>query len=361
MTKATAAQPPTATDPPAGTHQHPAFDPALITRVIDAARRAPSLHNTQPWAWRLEPDRLELRADRERQLLVADPDGHSLMISCGAALALAEVAFRSEGWLVCTDRLPDPDDPDLLARFMDPRSHQSTSADGDQLAAAARRFSERRPFPHRDVPGELVEALRACTDGEGVHSHFPVREEEKLNLAVAVSWADRVERSDAAYVAEMTRWVHDTHVHADDVHVDGVPATAIPRVAAGHPRHTDIPLRDFEVGVSGREQIEADVDEHPLIAILLTESDSPREQLAAGEAMMRLMLQAELVGLASCPLSQAVDLLAFRSRVQTLMGWTAYPQMMLRLGYPPLDQPTANRSPRRPVADQLDVIPAAAG
>ncbi len=51
--------------------------------------------------------------------------------------------------------------------------------------------------------------------------------------------------------------------------------------------------------------------------------------------MMRLMIQAELDGLASCPLSQSVDLLFFRSQLRTLMSWTGYPQMMLRLGHRP--------------------------
>lgn len=330
-----------------------AFDPQLVSRVVAIARRAPSLHNTQPWTWRLHRDRLELRPDRDRQLHVADPDGHSLRISCGAALALAELAFAGEGLLPHIERLPDPDQPDLLASFTDPRPHDSTAAEREELVAAARRYSERRPFLPRAVPDHVVEALRAAAGGEGVYAHFPVRADEKLNLAVAVSWADRVERRDAAYIAEMTRWLHDA-----DVNTEGVPSSAIPHVPPGHPRHTDIPLRDFEVGLSGREQIQADIDERPLIAVVLTHSDTPREQLAAGESMMRLMLQAERSELASCPLSQAVDLLAFRARVQTLMGWTAYPQMMLRIGYPRPGQPAPGRSPRRPVADQLDVAEA---
>ncbi len=337
-------------DPATRTNPGEAFDPKLVSRVVAIACRAPSLHNTQPWTWRLHGDRLELRADRDRQLRVADPDGHSLRISCGAALALAELAFAGEGWLLHIERLPDPDQPDLLASFTDPHPHESTAAEREMLAAAARRYSERRPFKPGAVRDDVVEALRAAADGEGVYAHFPVREDEKLNLAVAVSWADRVERRDAAYIAEMTRWLRDA-----DVHTEGVPSSAIPHVSAGHPRHTDVPLRDFEVGLSGREQIQADVDERPLIAVVLTESDTPREQLAAGGSMMRLMLQAERTGLASCPLSQAVDLLAFRARVQTLMGWTSYPQMMLRIGYPRPGQPARGRSPRRPVADQLDV------
>jgi nitroreductase len=342
----------TGAGPARPTRPSEAFDPQIVSRVVAVASRAPSLHNTQPWTWRLHRDRLELRADRDRQLNVADPDGHSLRISCGAALALAELAFAGEGLLLHIERLPDPDQPDVLASFTEARSHECTAAEREELAAAARRYSERRPFPSRVIPDDLVVALRAAASGGGVHAHFPVREAEKVNLAVAVSWADWVERRDTAYMAELTRWLQ-----AADPHVEGVPSSAIPHVPAAHPRHTDIPLRDFEVGFPGRVQLAADLDERPLIAVLLSESDTPREQLAAGESMMRLMLQAERAGLASCPLSQAVDLVAFRARIRTLMGWIGYPQMMLRIGYPPPGLPPG-RSPRRPVAAQLDVAEA---
>jgi hypothetical protein len=67
-----------------------------------------------------------------------------------------------------------------------------------------------------------------------------------------------------------------------------------------------------------------------------------------------LMIDAELAGLASCPLSQAVDMLAFRIRLKTLMDWTDYPQMILRLGRPPADPP-APLTRRRSVADILTV------
>jgi nitroreductase len=68
------------------------------------------------------------------------------------------------------------------------------------------------------------------------------------------------------------------------------------------------------------------------------------------------MLEAELLGLGTCPLSQAVDLVAFRSRIRTLMGWQGLPQMMLRIGYPATGGPEPTRTPRRPVADVLDVL-----
>jgi hypothetical protein len=62
--------------------------------------------------------------------------------------------------------------------------------------------------------------------------------------------------------------------------------------------------------------------------------------------------------LSTCPLSQAVDYAAFRTRVQGLMGWVGYPQMMVRIGYPgaPTDELVA--TPRREPAAVLDVLDA---
>ena len=84
------------------------LDRSDVEQALAVAVRAPSIHNTQPWAWQLGPDALVLRADRTRQLAVADPDGHSLLVSCGAALHLTELALRARGWQLETTLLPGP-------------------------------------------------------------------------------------------------------------------------------------------------------------------------------------------------------------------------------------------------------------
>jgi nitroreductase len=275
---------------------------------------------------------------------VADPDGHSLLVSCGAALHLTEVALRAQGLTIETTLFPDPVDEDALALF---RATGTATPDSEAVAAseaALRRRSDRRPFVARPVPEEVVDELQRGASGGGVHVHVPTREDERIDLAVAVSWADRVERDDEAYKAEMNRWLRDPDVHAL---VDGVPVAAIPHVGSDSPRHADVPLRDFEVGVTGKLLIDRDVDEKPLIAVLLADQDNAVGQLLAGSAMMRFMILAEQRGLATCPLSQAVDFAAFRSRVQRAMGWVGSPQMMLRLGYPVAPTSELAVTPRR--------------
>jgi len=166
---------------------------------------------------------------------------------------------------------------------------------------------------------------------------------------VAVSHADHIERHNVAYLAELSKWIRP-----EGTATDGVPVTAVPHLSAGHPRHTNIALRDFELAAPGLQLIELDVDENPLLAVVLTNTSGPDAQIRAGEAMMRLMIEAELRGVATCPLSQAVDLLAFRARLRAVMGWPDYPQMMLRLGVAPAgDHPSA--TPRRPVTEVLRI------
>jgi len=321
-----------------------------VQAALAVAVRAPSIHNTQPWRWRLEAGRLTLRADPARQLAVADPDGHSLLVSCGAALHLTEVALRAQGWRFETALLPDPEDPDTLAVFRATgrgEPDEQTVADAD---AALRRRSDRRPFAARSLSQQVVDELQAATSDQTVRLHFPTQEDQRIDLAVAVSWADRLERDDEAYREEMNRWLRDPEVHAT---TDGVPVEAIPHVPEDAPRHTDVPLRDFEVGVTGRLLIERDVDEKPLIGVLLTDFDNRRDHLRAGQAMMRLMLAAERRGLSTCVLSQAVDFAAFRTRVQQVMGWIGYPQIMLRVGYPSAPTSELPRTPRREPAAVL--------
>ena len=59
----------------------------LTRELVRMACLAPSIHNTQPWAWQIVgADTVELHADRSRQLPETDPDGRALMISCGSGL-----------------------------------------------------------------------------------------------------------------------------------------------------------------------------------------------------------------------------------------------------------------------------------
>jgi nitroreductase len=86
-----------------------------LAEAIEHAVRAPSVHNTQPWRWRIGSDTVELFADTARHLPTTDPDRRDLVLSCGAALHHLRVALAAAGHAVQVVRMPDPDDRSLMA------------------------------------------------------------------------------------------------------------------------------------------------------------------------------------------------------------------------------------------------------
>lgn len=61
-------------------------DQATIKTATRLALRAPSVHNSQPWRWRVSAESLHLYADPQFHLAHADPDARDLYLSCGIAL-----------------------------------------------------------------------------------------------------------------------------------------------------------------------------------------------------------------------------------------------------------------------------------
>jgi nitroreductase len=319
-----------------------------VERAVRFAVRAPSIHNTQPWRWLCRDGALELYADRTRQLPAMDPDGRAVLLSCGAALELARLGFTAAGWRTEVDRMPDPARPELMARIRPVDRSVVDPATVERAEAAERRHTDRRPFRPEPIAAETVDALLAVAVERDVYAYAVQRADEKLDLAVVFSWADSLELADPAYRAELAHWTRYPDANAPD----GVPASAVPHVTPGALRHTDVPVRDFEAGITGAQELAEVIDEQPLYLVLFTLSDDPRARLLAGEAYARISVEAERLGLASSAMTQAVDLPAVRERFRALMGWPDHPQMVLRVGRPPAG-PTPPPTGRRPLSAVL--------
>src|SRR3954454_11018719 len=104
------------------------IDASTARAAIALANRAPSVHNSQPWRWRIGPHSLHLFTDPTRMLPATDPEGRDLRLSCGAALHHLRVALLAAGWGSVVHRLPDPGHPEHLAA-VELRSAQPTPED----------------------------------------------------------------------------------------------------------------------------------------------------------------------------------------------------------------------------------------
>jgi len=124
---------------------HPTDTRTAAEALVDAAKTAgyaPSIHNTQPWRWRLTGNTLDLHLVRSRIMRTSDPDGRLAILSCGAALHHARVAMAAHGWRITVTRMLQGADRDLLARLhVDRRSPiDLTSVQQQQITLYAARI-----------------------------------------------------------------------------------------------------------------------------------------------------------------------------------------------------------------------------
>lgn len=318
---------------------------AALTAAATLAVHAPSIHNTQPWRWRLTGDTLDLFLNRSRLLEVADPDGRLATLSCGAALHHARVSLAAQGRHAALARTPDPATPDCLAHLR---------IDGrmpiDPLAVVRAqtilvRHTDRRPVTGVPVtPDDLAEITNAV-EAEDTWLHV-LRPEQLSDLAAAADHAQRIEVAESAWLEELDYWTGGTRPGRT-----GIPDAAI----AAEPPQTPIPGRDF--GHLGTMPVSAEHDRCAVFAVLYGRSDERSGWLRAGEALSAGWLTATERGLSVLPISAPIEVGSTREVLRRTVSDLGYPYLVLRLGIIDAHLPQAPHAPRLPVGQIIERTP----
>ena len=305
--------------------------------LIATAARAPSVHNTQPWRFRVGEFAIELYADTRRKLQT-DPLGREMLISCGAALFGLGLAVRSLGYLPVVELLPDPAKLRLLARVRLGSPVPMTARERQMLEALPHRHTHRGPFDPGPLPGGLLAGLQHDALAEGaalapVDPGIAYRQ-----LADIVGAAGRRQDLDLIARTEMRRW---SRAAADSAR-DGVPAHAFPASAGHQPGR--LPQRDFDLG-RGLGLLPAGGPPPAVTAVLLTPRDGRADWLRAGQALHRLLAHAASRWVFASLYTQPLEAAAIRALIKDRLALPGAPQMVLQLGLARTTRSTARRPP----------------
>lgn len=321
-----------------------------IRDLVAVATRSPSVHNTQPWLWYVDGERLTLFADFSRQLEHADPDGRDLVISCGAALHHLQVAAAASGWKAHVRHMPNPYNESQLATI----SFQSRPASPAALTALdavkARRTDRRRPrsWP---VPREKLDELLALGPAAGVTVVGVVSRRARTGLLQVLAEAEKTQRLDQSFVDELISW---TGQEGDE----GIPTSSLlnRRNSTSDPTDLEEAPSRFPSGTLPDNEPESEPVE-PALLVICSSSDDTSSRLRAGEALSAILLKGAADGLSMVPLSQAVEVDRTRRLLQTeLLDDTACPQIVVQVGWARTAGDQVPATPRRPVDEVLGDI-----
>ncbi|OBI27047.1 NAD(P)H nitroreductase [Mycobacterium sp. E2238] len=320
-------------------------DRKVLTRAVELACRAPSLHNSQPWRWVAGGPTVDLFADPHRMVSSADSSGRESIISCGAVLDHFRVAMAAEGWVAGVDEFPNPNNPDHLAAIDFVSGDYVAVARRDRAAAILRRRTDRRPFGAPKEWASFEPVVRSAFNPE--LATLDVLADDALpRLVEAAHLNEALRRYDDLYHHELRWWT------APGRHDDGIPQAAL--VNEAQPRADGVNRR-FPADGHARGS-SASLRDQAKIVVLSTPGDTRADALRCGQALSAVLLECTMAGLATCTVTHVTELQASRDKIGELIPESeAVPQVLIRVGTAFSGKGAPEPTPRRPVREVLEM------
>jgi hypothetical protein len=336
--------------------------PKSAVAIIHSAVLAANAHDTQPWTFRIESDRIDVYADTDRHLGAMDPFRREMHLSLGCALENAVLIARSLGYAASIDIAAGSLREEGVARGARRVASIGLASQRPEasplVAAIPHRHTNRSPYHgDRDISDEIRRRLTASGEDGVARLIWIADPGARRDFAAATVAATENIVADSAMIADSDRWFRGSDAQIE-LHRDGPTlycaglsplvlfgARLMPSVSAQSThRHWIDQTRDAQLGTN------------PLIGLIAVKDLYDRDQaLQAGRLWQRLHLQGTLLGLGMQPLNQLPECVDRESQLgksatarKTLAGFCAaaewQPTFAFRVGWP--TRPGA-ASPRR--------------
>jgi nitroreductase len=308
---------------------------AQLGFLLRYAILAPSVRNTQPWAFSVQENRVYLIADFRKAQPVADPDRRELYISIGCALENLLVAAERFGFGHGIAYFPERGAPDLVATVtFEPGGTLSEARAGATLASILTRHNDDGVFRPAPVPEWLQMRLLACCTEPDLQILLTGDRPFRRWIDALTLEADRVAFADPGFRRELKYWIGQG--------VFGSPPVREQLQRAASP-HVDLAEH-----VARRDH--AIVESAALLGLICTTGDGHLLHVRVGQLFERLWLTATAMGVSINPMSQTMRHPRLRATVGELLpsaGWT--PQHLFRVGFG--SSTGEQHTPRRPLDD----------
>ena len=315
-------------------------DNDLVEGVMALACRAPSYHNSQPWRWIADHGELRLFLD-ENQVVSTDRGARQALISCGAVLDHVSAASAAYGLKANIAPFPNPNNPDHLATVDFSELTLVTEGHRRRAEAIGRRRTDRLPFdPVTDWPG--FEAVLRSRIDDTVALFDVISDSDRRELVQATEITDALRLYDSSYFHDLQAWTAPYEA------TQGIPYSAL--VSAAESDRVGLG-RNFPVtkNTDRREQVPYD---RATILSISAHDDTRRDIMGCGQMLSTVLLEATVVGLATCTLTHLTEMSAGRHILSQITG-RAYPQLLVRVGQAPATEAPPPPTPRRPVTEVL--------
>ena len=317
-----------------------------LTDILEYARLAPSVHNTQPWHFKIDmaASSISLFAETIRALEAGDPTKRELWVSLGVCLESIVQSAKALGFSAEVTSLQHNSLTDEIAHILVKPVAQD---EPELLMALKNRHSYRGPMKNDPIPDSLISTCnQAIQDIEGISLILVKENEKKDRIADITDKGMRMALSSAKFRKEL----------APLLNYNWSPARiGLHGFTMNYGTLGSIWQKwSVILGVDSTRQAEADkqrVLESSGLLFILSKGDVPRFWLNVGRAYMRVVLEITKAGFAHSTLTAPVEAARFHEDIENMLGTKNRIQSMIRIGN--ALEPNTRNSPRLSVDELL--------
>ena len=299
--------------------------------LIRYAILAPSSHNSQPWEFDVEDEKLHVYADESEWLEVADADKRELYFSVGCALENLLVAADRFGLGATVDYFEGTSKVAEVTLGKDtPSSYPS-----GLFRAITERRTNHKVYHEGRIEEDVLDSLERTFEKDDIELLKITDGEEKEKITELQTRADEKQFDDPEYRKELGRWIGSGALGANWL------MARVGQLAVTH----------LDLGESEGKKNSELLKSAPVVAFVSTSTDDREARVRAGQAFERLFLSATSEGIAVHPMNQILQVRELKEELTNLLSPAdTNLQLMFRLGYAP---PEDERRPRKPVESVL--------
>lgn len=315
---------------------------AAFSELVRMATLAANGHNTQPWKFRLDEQRITILPDLTRRTEVVDPDDHHLYVSLGCATENLVIAAAAHGHASAVE-IQSAVRPQIAIDLS-----SGVPTPGPLYQAIPLRQSTRSAYDGRAISSEDMRLLEDAAQEDGVSVLFFTSDADLDAITEFVVAGNSAQMDDPAFLRELRDWLRFSPARAIESG-DGLFAAT-----SGNPVVPEWMGGTLFDMVFSKEAENKKYTDHMRssagVAVFVGERDAAESWIKVGRCFERFALQATALGIRNAHLNQPIEDLATRPEFARWLGMPdRRPDLVVRFGR----APALPMSPRRPVSAVL--------
>lgn len=296
----------------------------LAKLLISFAILAPSGHNSQPWQFQISDNEIIITPDYSKRLDVVDGNDRELFISLGCATENLMTAARHYGY----DSKYDFYDGKIVVTFY----KQDTYNDDTLFNAITKRHTHRGNFSGAKIPDNILQNIsaRILQDNASVMIYDSGSREAEI-IMQKITEGNEIQMSDTAFKRELVSWMRFNKKHVNETH-NGLCYNVLCFPAMPKP----IGKRIVGMFLNPKAQNKTDNAVNASAShfcVFCVKDDNAKNWVDLGVFLERFLLKITSEGISYSFSNQPCEIPALKENLRQNLNLTAYPSVIIRLGY----------------------------